>query len=136
VVLMLYLLQNHLSMKSSVAPESIIALFVTCLFVPFSRIFTMLSSFSLSSVSVLFSAAYRFLISMGLVLVLSGRPLLTGDFCRFPTLLLLPFLFQFPVTWLVVSLAPSCRFSVPRLPLLCCLLDFGKLRLCVLVSHI
>jgi len=54
---MLYLLQNPLLMQSSVAPELIIALMVTCLFVPCSRIWAIIWSFSLSSVSILFSAA-------------------------------------------------------------------------------
>ena len=44
-VLMLYLLQNPLSMKSSVAPESIIALIVICLVVACRRIVTIIWSF-------------------------------------------------------------------------------------------
>jgi len=136
VVLILYLLQNPLSMKSSVAPESIIALIVTCLFVLCSRIWTIICSFSLSNVSVLFSAAYRFLISMGFGLVLSLRPLLTGDFCRFPTLLLLLFRPPFLVLWLIATLASCCQFFVPKLLLPYCLFGFGMPRLCVLVCHI
>jgi len=48
---------ESLSIKSSVAPESIIALIVICLVVPCSRIVTIIGSFSLVNASVLFSAA-------------------------------------------------------------------------------
>ena len=136
VVLMLYLLQSPLSIKSSVAPESIIALIVTCLFVSCSRICTILWSFSLSNVSVLFSTVYRFLISMGFGLVLSLGPLLTGNLRRFPTLPRLLFRPPFLVLWLVAAIASFCRFLVPRLLLLDCLLGFGNPQLCVLVWHI
>jgi len=101
------------------APESIIALIVSCLFVPCSRICTIIWLFSLSSASVLFNAAYRFRISMGSGLVLSLRPLLTGDFRRFPILLQLPCRPPFLVPWQADSIASCCRSVVPMLLLLC-----------------
>ena len=127
---------NPVSMKSSVAPESIIALIVTCLVVPCSRIWTIIWSLSLSNVSVLLSAAYRFLISIGFGLVLSLRLLLSGDFRRFPTLLLLFFQSPFRVPWLVASIVSCCRLLVPMLLLLYCSLGFGMPPLCVLLWHI
>jgi len=120
MVLMLYLLQNYLSIKLSVALGSIIALIVTCLVVPCSRFRTIIWSFLLFSVSVLFSAAYRFLISMGFGLVLPLRLLPTGDFRRFPTLLPACLIPPSLLLWLVVSIAFCCPSSVPRLLLLCC----------------
>jgi len=73
---------------------------------------------------------------MGFSLVLSLRPLLSGDFRRFPTLLWLLFRPAFLVLWLVASIASCCRFLVTRWLLLYCLLGFGMLLLGVLVWHI
>jgi len=73
---------------------------------------------------------------MGLGLVLSLRPLLTVDFCRFATLLLLLFRPPYLVLWLMASIASCCRFLVPKLLLPYCLFGFGMPRLWVLVWHI
>jgi len=71
---------------------------------------------------------------MGFGLVLSLRPLLTGDFRRFLTLLPSPP--AFPWLWLVVSIVFCCQSVVPRMLLLCCLAGFGMLLLDVRVWRI
>ena len=104
------LFRSFLSIKSSVAPESIIALMLTLSYLPCKLTFIITWSLSFSYSFVLLSAASKFRTMMGFCSGRLLRPCFTGSLRLFPTLLLPCYLFPLPFLGFLFVCFSRCSF--------------------------